>query len=1193
MATDLIEAPTSSPARMTVATVNGALVRYGVPASVAILLTFRWFAPGTFIAAGDVSPFVRTGLRAELWSGWSHQLSPAGSGSYEMTRLFDILVSRAVGVVGGSPESAQHVQFALITVFAAVGVAFWVGTVVRHDVIAAACGVLAVANPLVMVSLPLTMPLLLLGTAAFSAGILARAPRHGAVWLAVASMPMSYMAINPPTLAVAVAWIPVAVALTALLGGAVALRNAVLLLMRAIPLVLVFNLWWVGPLLVAYVGGGLGSDVTAITDPDSWSWVHVNNSIGNVATLRAHWGWGTAQVLPSSLNLDTPPWSWMMWILPIAAAFSPIVAPAHLRKFAVTLLAIAAVLVIVGKGLHPPLPGLNRWLYDHLPGFWLLRDPVNKIGPLLLLAQLSLLALTIDGINRHARRLEHPRRSAAHAGVAAVIVAAAVAPVALWTGDVVSDERGQLPSSRVALPDEWRDVAAVIHEANSAGKVLVLPLGSFYQLTTTWGYHGVDNVAAMLLDRPVLQRLPGGYFGAPAEFEQLLSSIEDAARKADPERLAAAARALGASHVIVRRDLTEGQISRPRLDPAVITQTLDLVEDAERIHRSSLFDVYEFHGSDMVSVGIPVLVDDDDAGMAASYLTADETAVPLDEATRPRAQRHLLAPGGTRSITTSNSQTFDLRMRGDALDVTAERNDDGRLVRATSDATVAVDGERIPPAVASFRTTTQPVVIEHTDGTLELLEPGTTTTVHEAAGRGSGLKVWNANSAASPLVDWSPVGDCNRFDERDLAASAISARTSPTEVHLTARAHSACVWSQMPNLTDAPAVISLRYRTAGAGARLCVWHPDVNSCVTAMTLPPSLTWSEHSVIVPPGSGADTDRLLLYVYADGPDDGTVGNVTYQNVAVHPLATIEPDGQEMTFAATIRVDGTAQVANGDESNAWQPLTEWSDLEDCFAIDTRDHRSAGLSVAIRNTTVSLRAQAHAACIHTPIASGPLSDVYELVLDHRTLIGRPARLCIWQVGPDRCADAPTLDTGTDFKTFRTFIRPDPGTTELELYLYADGPDSDGDETVVEYRNAAVRRVAGTALVAMPQPAAATLPAVRYQRRSPAEFTVDITGADGTFVLTLADTHADGWQVHGLPDGWEARHVVANGYANGWIITGRGDARLVLRYGPDRLVRLSATVSAAGLVAVPPLMLLVSALRRRQSRDRPRDDEA
>jgi arabinofuranan 3-O-arabinosyltransferase len=81
----------------------------------------------------------------------------------------------------------------------------------------------------------------------------------------------------------------------------------------------------------------------------------------------------------------------------------------------------------------------------------------------------------------------------------------------------------------------------------------------------------------------------------------------------------------------------------------------------------------------------------------------------------------------------------------------------------------------------------------------------------------------------------------------------------------------------------------------------------------------------------------------------------------------------------------------------------------------------------------------------------------------------------------------------------------------------------------------------------------------------SPTEYRVAVHGAAGAFPLVLAESYAPGWALDGLPAGWTARHLAVDGYANGWLIEGTGDAVLRLRYRPALWSSAALLISLLG----------------------------
>jgi hypothetical protein len=58
--------------------------------------------------------------------------------------------------------------------------------------------------------------------------------------------------------------------------------------------------------------------------------------------------------------------------------------------------------------------------------------------------------------------------------------------------------------------------------------------------------------------------------------------------------------------------------------------------------------------------------------------------------------------------------------------------------------------------------------------------------------------------------------------------------------------------------------------------------------------------------------------------------------------------------------------------------------------------------------------------------------------------------------------------------------------------------------------------------------------------------------GKSGIGLVVFGNTYDPGWKL-ALSHGSVIRHIVVNGYANGWLVKGRGVSRFTIVYGPDR----------------------------------------
>jgi arabinofuranan 3-O-arabinosyltransferase len=153
-------------------------------------------------------------------------------------------------------------------------------------------------------------------------------------------------------------------------------------LLRAAPWALLLNLWWVLPYGFALASQGTGYVVQAQTNVLAWSWTQVRLSPANVASLDGHWGWSFPEYFPYATRIDGSIWGPLRFGLPALAFAAPGLALRDRRRPAVVFAVFALLLLFLSKGLHPPLSGVNLFLYTHVPGMWLLREPLSKLGPI-------------------------------------------------------------------------------------------------------------------------------------------------------------------------------------------------------------------------------------------------------------------------------------------------------------------------------------------------------------------------------------------------------------------------------------------------------------------------------------------------------------------------------------------------------------------------------------------------------------------------------------------------------------------------------------------------------------------------------------------------------------------------------------------------------------------------------------------
>ncbi len=1150
---------------------------YLIPSIVVVLVTLSWFQPGAQIGNGDVSPLIRRSIDSELGSLWNHQVTGAGGTSLAIASSIDALFVR----VFGSPAAGQRALFATAMVLTVLGAVHAIRRVVRSPFVAGVTGILAVFNPFLLLYLPNLIFPIAIGALGLLVGELGRHAKEGGsspIKLAFLSLPMMYLSTNPPLVVMITGSVVVALLAITLVYGRQAGGAALRLCLGATPVALVLHAWWIVPFIQVYVGGAVGTEFAAVTDTDNWSWVFAKNSLDRVVTLTAHWGWDERSFFPWVPAVENGLWLVLRWAFPLgalgglAATFRT---TWHHRRGAVVLGAIAAVLIVFSQGIHEPFGPVSTFLFDSVPGWWLFREPVNKFGPALVLIYLMLFALFLEFLLHSMWRMQS---IAAVGGMSTALGVAGTAflfPIPLITGDVIPDQRPGLPSAHVMVPAEWDAIGDLVHDSPVSGKVLILPVNQYYQVTTSWGYHGVD-LAPQFFDRPVVQMLPGGYFGELAGYEALFQSVENSLVQGDIAAASAAAESLGVSHIVIRRDIESGPLNLRYADADLLSANAEDLPEAVVIHDGEVALVVELAdasglvrleqavlstGQDLTQAvsdsGLPVVQHGNSPATGITWTAQnmeDELSLFAAQAGEYQVQMFSRSRFPVELTQTWNRAGAELR-----LEPTLQAYANGSALDFGSVATLAVDAEGYEMLVVDGQTVSsnRPFMV----------------------GNGSVIEA-RRTIALGPLDSPRAAGDCNNIDARPLAEVGISSTVEDINVIVAAREHTACVVSDAPVLTE-PAQIRIPFAVRqGDTASACLWLATEQRCVdTARASDPA----GELVLTQP---AGLEGLELFLYADasqGPASVAYGMASRRSIHTIASATVST-----AASSVVELAAGEHVFSSERADSRSVLASFGSLGDCDNSDGRSVEEAELWSSDDAGLIRLGATAHTACL---IAAVDGSGVGSLTIsfDHRTLSGRPARYCLWVEGPSYCAQSGNLASTEQWTNERVTVTIPDDVVSLDLYLYADGPDNGTSRTVVEFRDVDIARAHPERLVVSPvtvdagssNGSASVKPAsVEASQTAPGSWGVSVAGLEQTSLLVLAESFAPGWKIGDLPEGWSAEPIMVDGWAQGWWLTGTGDAQLSVDYGPGRYTHYANLLSAIGALG----FVLIGLRSRRQS---------
>jgi arabinofuranan 3-O-arabinosyltransferase len=823
------------------------LLAYGVPMLVAAVAVQFWFRRGGELAGGDLVPPLVPGV--DYRAHWNDFNDGAGSPGYAIVSFPYFEGLRAFHWLGLSAVLFQRLWLTMLLASAAAAVVFLARSLFRSPLAAAVAGVLSIFNGYRLVMGFDAVSLAAVVAAGFLGGLVIRSGRGRSahpVLFAVASLTLGFVFSNPPHVVLVLAWVLVCVLLAWVVDGREALRRIRRFVTAAVPISLLFNLWWIVPAYLTLTGSVFKHRFAA-PSVEQWAWTHQRASIANVLSLTSSWAWLRPEYYPFSVELERVPFSVLQYVPAGAAFLGVLLARGRSRRAAYVIAAVGLAAVWVAKGLHPPFGAVNLWLYDHVPGFWLFRDPA-KLGFVLVLVFSLLIALAIVQLSR---------LSVLAGATGATLIVAAVVAYAhpLLTGEMIADKRPLLPPQHVRLPSAWRQAAAYLDAQPELGKVVILPQLDYYQAPTTWGYYGASFLHE-LIHRPVVEPLPGGYYSEPVVSQlvgELQREVVDGAKDVSP-----VLRALGARYVLLRHDLDTRFPGRSFVAPRRLARALARARGVRRVRSFGLVDLYEATGlrGSEVYPAVPLL---------AVGTSAERRFRPL-----------ALGANVARVVLTAKSL-----LRGIATGET-------RLLPARE------GPARVRIFFAKRGTVISP---ERRTGGSEIVLPRLVPPFRIAIGLQSFIvsdqqpepRVFDVTSASAPTVyrflpsdqiTLIPIrrvlahrlGDCNRYDSRTRSETGLSAsvvdRYGPPTLRLTARDHAACVAVRISRFRPAtPLRVQLAYRgVMGNPPRICLWQEGPQRCADLPGLLAAPGWHRFDGTARPEAG--TKSLWLFLYADG-------------------------------------------------------------------------------------------------------------------------------------------------------------------------------------------------------------------------------------------------------------------------------------------------------------------------------------
>ena len=352
---------------------------------------------------------------------------------------------------------------------------------------------------------------------------------------------------------------------------------------------LLINIWWIIPFLIettSYAGGAIQLGTT--TDVAGWSFVYGRSSFLNLFWLNGIWNW-LPEYFPFTTAYANPGLQLAVFV-PIILAFTALFFNGKYRKINLCFALTIIFLMFLAKGLHPPLGDINLFLYNHIPGAFIFREPFLKLYLFLIIPMALLIGFATTSLLDKLKLSRIPHKKILSILLFFIIVSSFIISVfPMFDNNLLFEKTDALPfSSYVQIPDYWYQLSNYINSIPDNFRVLQTPGDNFYQVPYAWGYYGSDAIASSLITKPVVQNSFG--YASVNDMASLVYQEIDANNSIDFVNTLSL---LNIKYIIQRNDLLWNYSGRNMHSPEYMKAFLTNTTDIKLASSFGPLDLYE------------------------------------------------------------------------------------------------------------------------------------------------------------------------------------------------------------------------------------------------------------------------------------------------------------------------------------------------------------------------------------------------------------------------------------------------------------------------------------------------------------------------------------------------------------------------------------------------------------------------
>lgn len=242
---------------------------------------------------------------------------------------------------------------------------------------------------------------------------------------------------------------------------------------------------------------------------------HRDANVLNIITLEGLWQFR---------DMNASLFAWGKWyissttkILYLILFLCVIPAFLYIQRKSILFVLLFLFSIFIGLGINMPFGQLWLFLYENIPGFFILREPMTKVW-----VPLTFTFIVLISVSYAKFRFIYAKIYKFFYIVLLLVVFFNI--YIFSSGKVFPNDRGLFPVQRAIIPEYYKDAARYINELKYNGLLLVLPKMPFYQGHYYWapdGYYGTNPTISMISNNKIVYESGGGYISNSFELAKV------------------------------------------------------------------------------------------------------------------------------------------------------------------------------------------------------------------------------------------------------------------------------------------------------------------------------------------------------------------------------------------------------------------------------------------------------------------------------------------------------------------------------------------------------------------------------------------------------------------------------------------------------------------------------------------------